>query len=79
MIRPLAFLAALAILPAVPVAALAQLQSPHPAGGGGSLVIAPNFVEVVVPCGPNAHYVQTHRDNLGHWVKGSCVRNPPAR
>jgi hypothetical protein len=73
-IRTLIFLVALALLLAEPIAASAQVQPPHPAGGAGSLVMAPNFVEVVVPCAPNARYVQTHRDNLGHWVKGRCVR-----
>lgn len=75
MIRPLTFLVALALLLAQPLAASAQIQPPHPGGGAGNLIMAPNFVEVVVPCRPNAHYVQTHRDNLGNWVKGRCVPN----
>jgi hypothetical protein len=74
-IRPLTLLVALVLLLAAPITASAQVQPPHPSGGGGNLVQAPNFVEVVVPCAANAHYVQTHRNNQGHWVKGRCVPN----
>ena len=75
LIRPRTCLVALALFLAAAIGAPARAEPPT--GGSGNLTIAPNFVETVVPCAPNAHYVPLHRALNGQWVKGHCAPNRP--
>ncbi len=75
LIRTRTCLAALALCLAAPIGAPARAEPPSV--GSGNLTIAPNFVETVVPCASNAHYVPLRRALNGQWVKGHCVRNQP--
>jgi hypothetical protein len=67
----LATLTLLGLLLALPLSARAAV--PHLVAKGD--FVSSQIVEVAGRCGPDRHYVRSHKRPDGHWVKGHCVHN----
>jgi hypothetical protein len=63
------------------IAVLALLLALSPIEGKAFVMPAPglsatpNVTAVSGGCGRYAHYVPSHRNHWGHWIRGHCERN----